>query len=252
MCSDYLRWYFRCDFSDWGWRLGLQAVTGAVFVTFLLGTCYRSASLYHPQRRAILHLKNQKRKVKDKKTANKVVKPVNKVSFWSISVSWMRTCRAIFQQPLTSDSWTIVMPQPLVCLSQSLCSDWDLLLRMFTVGGQAAVFRPDHAEVTNGSDPPAVNITVSFWTEHAAHLYREFVAGFASMSIISWIIQSRSFSLKTLLVHVVSLTVARLFYFCDLLLSDMMTSFICVSVQYTSNRSFFSCMSPWALQGCHG
>ncbi|KAF0311943.1 Monocarboxylate transporter 2 [Amphibalanus amphitrite] len=61
-----------------GWRLGLQAVTGAVFVTFLLGTCYRSASLYHPQRRAILHLKNQKRKVKDKKTANKVVKPVNK------------------------------------------------------------------------------------------------------------------------------------------------------------------------------
>lgn len=30
------------------------------------GTCYRSASLYHPQRRAILHLKNQKRKIKDK------------------------------------------------------------------------------------------------------------------------------------------------------------------------------------------
>ncbi|XP_037074824.1 monocarboxylate transporter 2-like [Pollicipes pollicipes] len=58
-----------------GWRLGLQAVTGAVFVTFLLGTCYRSASLYHPQRRAILHLKNQKRKVKDKKTANKITKP---------------------------------------------------------------------------------------------------------------------------------------------------------------------------------
>jgi hypothetical protein len=27
---------------------------------------YRSASLYHPQRRAILHLKNQKRKIKDK------------------------------------------------------------------------------------------------------------------------------------------------------------------------------------------
>uniref|UniRef100_A0A182J697 Major facilitator superfamily (MFS) profile domain-containing protein n=1 Tax=Anopheles atroparvus TaxID=41427 RepID=A0A182J697_ANOAO len=49
-----------------GWRLGLQAVTGTVFVTFILGTCYRSASLYHPQRRAILHLKNQKRKIKDK------------------------------------------------------------------------------------------------------------------------------------------------------------------------------------------
>ncbi|XP_071445390.1 monocarboxylate transporter 2-like [Hetaerina americana] len=49
-----------------GWRLGLQAVTGAVFTTFLLGTFYRSASLYHPQRRAILHLKNQRRKVKEK------------------------------------------------------------------------------------------------------------------------------------------------------------------------------------------
>ncbi|ODM97613.1 Monocarboxylate transporter 10 [Orchesella cincta] len=49
-----------------GWRLGLQAVTVSLILTFFLGTCYRSASLYHPQRRAILHLKNQKRKVKEK------------------------------------------------------------------------------------------------------------------------------------------------------------------------------------------
>lgn len=41
-------------------------MTGVVFLTFILGTFYRSASLYHPQRRAILHLKNQKRKIKDK------------------------------------------------------------------------------------------------------------------------------------------------------------------------------------------
>lgn len=46
--------------------MGLQAVTGVVFLTFILGTFYRSASLYHPQRRAILHLKNQRRKIKDK------------------------------------------------------------------------------------------------------------------------------------------------------------------------------------------
>ncbi len=51
------------SYSSLGWRLGLQAITGTVFLTFFLGTCYRSASLYHPQRRAILHLKNQKRKV---------------------------------------------------------------------------------------------------------------------------------------------------------------------------------------------
>lgn len=57
--------YF-CIFSAIGWRLGLQAITGAIFLTFILGTFYRSASLYHPQRRAILHLKNQKRKIKDK------------------------------------------------------------------------------------------------------------------------------------------------------------------------------------------
>ena len=51
----------------------MQAVTGVVFLTFLLGTFYRSASLYHPQRRAILHLKSQKRKIKNKdKEKNKV------------------------------------------------------------------------------------------------------------------------------------------------------------------------------------
>ncbi|XP_064489040.1 monocarboxylate transporter 10-like isoform X2 [Ornithodoros turicata] len=51
-----------------GWRLGLQALTGTMFIMFVLGIFYRPASLYHPQRRAILHLKSmQKRsKAKDK------------------------------------------------------------------------------------------------------------------------------------------------------------------------------------------
>ncbi|KAJ6637004.1 Monocarboxylate transporter 12, partial [Pseudolycoriella hygida] len=56
----------KCSVDSLGWRLGFQTITGTVFITFLLGMFYRSASLYHPQRRAILHLKNQKRKVKDK------------------------------------------------------------------------------------------------------------------------------------------------------------------------------------------
>ncbi|XP_024887447.1 monocarboxylate transporter 4-like [Temnothorax curvispinosus] len=55
-----------------GWRLGLQSVTGALSLAFFLGLIYRSASLYHPQRRAILHLKNQRGKVKEKKSGTKV------------------------------------------------------------------------------------------------------------------------------------------------------------------------------------
>ena len=48
-------------------------MTGVVLLSFLLGTFYRSASLYHPQRRAILHLKSQKRKIKNKdKEKNKI------------------------------------------------------------------------------------------------------------------------------------------------------------------------------------
>ena len=53
-------------FRSIGWRLGLQALTGVITTLFVLGTFYRSASLYHPQRRAILHLKSQKRKIKSK------------------------------------------------------------------------------------------------------------------------------------------------------------------------------------------
>ncbi|CAH2043667.1 unnamed protein product, partial [Iphiclides podalirius] len=50
-----------------GWRLGLQAVTVVLVLAFFLSAVYRSATLYHPQRRAIQHLKNQRRKVKEKK-----------------------------------------------------------------------------------------------------------------------------------------------------------------------------------------
>lgn len=72
-----------------GWRLGLQAVTAVVFLTFILGTFYRSASLYHPQRRAILHLKNQKRKIKDK---NKID---DKLPFFDFSTLRSKTVRIL-------------------------------------------------------------------------------------------------------------------------------------------------------------
>lgn len=53
----------------------MQAVTGLVSCCFFMGLLYRPASLYHPQRRAILHLKNQRKKVKEKKTHIQTPKP---------------------------------------------------------------------------------------------------------------------------------------------------------------------------------
>lgn len=58
-----------------GWRLGLQAVTGVLVLAFFLSAVYRSASLYHPQRRAILHLKNQRRKVRPVKEKKGLKRP---------------------------------------------------------------------------------------------------------------------------------------------------------------------------------
>jgi hypothetical protein len=67
----------------------LQAVTAVVFLTFILGTFYRSASLYHPQRRAILHLKNQKRKIKDKNKMD------DKLPFFDFSTLRSKTVRIL-------------------------------------------------------------------------------------------------------------------------------------------------------------
>ncbi|CRL00633.1 CLUMA_CG013893, isoform A [Clunio marinus] len=58
-----------------GWRLGLQCVTVLVSLSFFMGLLYRPASLYHPQRRAILHLKNSRKKVKEKKSHIQTPKP---------------------------------------------------------------------------------------------------------------------------------------------------------------------------------
>lgn len=76
-----------CDHSFH--RYGLQCVTATVFLTFFLGLFYRSASLYHPQRRAILHLKNQRRKVKDKNKRN------NRVPFFDFKTLRSKTVRII-------------------------------------------------------------------------------------------------------------------------------------------------------------
>lgn len=51
-------------YSKIGWRLGLQFVACLVLLSFFIAFLYRPASLYHPQRRAILHLKNSRKKVR--------------------------------------------------------------------------------------------------------------------------------------------------------------------------------------------
>ncbi|KOC67143.1 Monocarboxylate transporter 1 [Habropoda laboriosa] len=62
----------RCFLRKLGWEHGMQSVTGALSLAFFLGLIYRSASLYHPQRRAMLHVKNQRGgKLKEKKTVSK-------------------------------------------------------------------------------------------------------------------------------------------------------------------------------------
>jgi len=56
-------------------------VTGVLALGFFLGVLYRSASLYHPQRRAILHLKNQRNKLKEKDS----VSAAQKAPFFDLS-----------------------------------------------------------------------------------------------------------------------------------------------------------------------
>ncbi|XP_043216970.1 monocarboxylate transporter 2-like [Amphibalanus amphitrite] len=97
-----------------GWRLGLQAVTGVIFFTFLLGTFYRSASLYHPQRRAILHLKNSKKKVKGK---NKVDE---KPPFFDCSMLKSQTVRILLVSASLS---SVGLHSPLIYMAHQAQQD---------------------------------------------------------------------------------------------------------------------------------
>ncbi|RWS06595.1 monocarboxylate transporter 10-like protein, partial [Dinothrombium tinctorium] len=51
------------------WRATFQIFAVILTITFAIGILQRSASLYHPQRRAIVHLKNQSKKFRPKVTA---------------------------------------------------------------------------------------------------------------------------------------------------------------------------------------
>ncbi|XP_037079519.1 uncharacterized protein LOC119100537 [Pollicipes pollicipes] len=110
-----------------GWRLGLQAVTGVIVLTCLLGTFYRSASLYHPQRRAILHLKHSKKKVKGK------TKVEDKPPFLDFSMLRSRTVRVLLVSTSLS---SLGLHTPLIYLAQQarqegIADDSVLLLQSY-------------------------------------------------------------------------------------------------------------------------
>lgn len=81
--------FLNATLGSLGWRHGLQAATGLVSLNFVLGAFYRSASLYHPQRRAILHLKNQRRKIKEKRPSTE------KPPFFDFAALRTRTLRVV-------------------------------------------------------------------------------------------------------------------------------------------------------------
>ncbi|XP_054721243.1 monocarboxylate transporter 2-like [Uloborus diversus] len=94
-------------FSYWirtlGWRRGLQILAGLQTVTCFVAILYRPASLYHPQRRAILHIKSlQKRsKAKDKTPV------VEKRKFLDFSVLKSKTVQIlIFASGITAFGMT--------------------------------------------------------------------------------------------------------------------------------------------------
>ncbi|XP_012159721.1 uncharacterized protein LOC101455298 [Ceratitis capitata] len=70
-----------------GWRVGLQIVAGLVAVSFFMGLLYRPASLYHPQRRAIQHLKNQRKKMRENKSKSAVTTEQKAVRYLFIDIS---------------------------------------------------------------------------------------------------------------------------------------------------------------------
>lgn len=95
-------------------RYGLQCITLCAFSTFFLGLFYRSAALYHPQRRAILHLKTQKRKVKEKN------RQMNRTSFFDLKTLRSQTVRIIL---LSSAFSALGIYIPIVHLAQTVKCD---------------------------------------------------------------------------------------------------------------------------------
>ncbi|GFU57760.1 hypothetical protein TNCV_3639071 [Trichonephila clavipes] len=63
-----------CQIRIVGWRRGLQILAGLQSVVSFIAILYRPVSLYHPQRRAILHIKSLQKRSKAKEKSHTVEK----------------------------------------------------------------------------------------------------------------------------------------------------------------------------------
>lgn len=119
--------------SDLLHRYGLQCVTLTIISTFFLALFYRSAALYHPQRRAILHLKTQRRKVKEKNRQN------NRLPFFDLKTLRSQTVRIILMSSACSAFGIYI---PFVHLAQTVRDDklMDAELPLQTNMGFAWIF----------------------------------------------------------------------------------------------------------------
>ena len=94
-------------------------MTGSAVSLFFLGLFYRSASLYHPQRRAILHLKDMsKRKGKDK---NKIE---SKPPYFDFNTLSMRSFQVILVASALASTGTLAPVFFLVSITKYLYDMW--------------------------------------------------------------------------------------------------------------------------------
>ena len=111
---------YKRSIGSLGWRLGLQALHALTILAFFLGLFLRSASLYHPQRDAISHIKYQKEKVKPVNSKEKQKKKREKSELLDFSFSRNRTVRVLLA---SSALGAVGMYTPLFCLSHQLAQE---------------------------------------------------------------------------------------------------------------------------------